>query len=350
VNNSVYADIICVDPLNPSCHKSIQEGIDAAVSGDTVEVASGTYVEQVTLKSGITVTGENRDTTSIWNNNDTVIGQQIQNTVIQGFTITSSAGNGIYLSADTSNVKIIYNIIIDCADNGIWVNQTPYWGGTFYIDIENNVVKNNRIGISYNSSSQYGETILHGFAWNNILLENIDGGIIIEGNRQNNVKVVNNVIYSNSADGIKITSAGNPYISNNIVMKNGNYGITQNTTAAPTVAFNDVYNNTAGDYNGVIVGPGSISVDPQFVDETNEDFHLLSNSPAIDAGNSVNTPPEDIDGDIRPYGGYDIGVDEYTGALPPGPCECDLNHDGSCNILDWPYFIEDWGRSDCPVP
>ena len=29
-------------------------------------------------------------------------------------------------------------------------------------------------------------------------------------------------------------------------------------------------------------------------------------------------------------------------------CECDLNHDGACNILDWPYFIEDWGRTDCP--
>jgi len=32
----------------------------------------------------------------------------------------------------------------------------------------------------------------------------------------------------------------------------------------------------------------------------------------------------------------------------PSDCECDLNGDGSCNILDWPYFIEDWGRTDCP--
>ena len=30
-------------------------------------------------------------------------------------------------------------------------------------------------------------------------------------------------------------------------------------------------------------------------------------------------------------------------------CECDLNSDGKCNILDWPYFIEDWGRTDCPL-
>lgn len=26
---------------------------------------------------------------------------------------------------------------------------------------------------------------------------------------------------------------------------------------------------------------------------------------------------------------------------------CDLNHDCSCNILDWPIFTEDWGRRDC---
>lgn len=30
-------------------------------------------------------------------------------------------------------------------------------------------------------------------------------------------------------------------------------------------------------------------------------------------------------------------------------CECDLNSDSSCNILDWPYFTQDWGRTDCPV-
>jgi hypothetical protein len=40
-----------------------------------------------------------------------------------------------------------------------------------------------------------------------------------------------------------------------------------------------------------------------------------------------------------------------TNCHDPGvDCECDLNGDGSCNILDWPYFIEDWGRTDCPMP
>lgn len=31
-------------------------------------------------------------------------------------------------------------------------------------------------------------------------------------------------------------------------------------------------------------------------------------------------------------------------------CACDLNQDGKCNVLDWPAFMKDWGRTDCPPP
>ena len=30
-------------------------------------------------------------------------------------------------------------------------------------------------------------------------------------------------------------------------------------------------------------------------------------------------------------------------------CECDLNHDGRCDMADWLLFGEDWGRTDCPI-
>ena len=32
------------------------------------------------------------------------------------------------------------------------------------------------------------------------------------------------------------------------------------------------------------------------------------------------------------------------------PCECDLNQDGSCNILDKVLFRQDWGRTECLIP
>jgi hypothetical protein len=52
---------------------------------------------------------------------------------------------------------------------------------------------------------------------------------------------------------------------------------------------------------------------------------------------------------IDDWGRTNCGTPPGSGN-PPNDCECDLNADGSCNILDWPYFIEDWGRTDCPVP
>jgi hypothetical protein len=343
--NIVFADIICVDPLSPTCYKSIQEGINAAKSGDTVQVASGTYVEQVKLKSGITLQGESRDTTFIWNNTDAMItAAGISNTVVQGFTITSANGNGIYI--DRSSIKIRHNIIKDCGANGV-LAYIHYYYTTHNNDIENNIFKNNQTGIRYTASINFCD----GHVWNNIIVENIEDGIVLEGSQTNNVKVVNNVLYSNLGDGIKIISGGNPYISNNIVMKNGNCGITQTSGAAPTVAFNDVYNNILGSYCGpVIVGPGSISVDPEFVDEAAEDFHLSDSSPVIDKGSPVNTPSDDIDGQPRPQGsGYDIGVDEIGADPGPLPCKCDLNKDGKCNILDYQVFIQAWGRTDCPI-
>jgi hypothetical protein len=50
---------------------------------------------------------------------------------------------------------------------------------------------------------------------------------------------------------------------------------------------------------------------------------------------------------IEDWGRTTCGTPPGSGNLP-NDCECDLNLDGSCNILDWPFFIEDWGRTDCP--
>jgi hypothetical protein len=51
---------------------------------------------------------------------------------------------------------------------------------------------------------------------------------------------------------------------------------------------------------------------------------------------------------IEDWGRTDCGTPPGSGN-PPNDCECDLNFDGTCNILDWPFFIEDWGRTDCSM-
>jgi hypothetical protein len=57
------------------------------------------------------------------------------------------------------------------------------------------------------------------------------------------------------------------------------------------------------------------SVNELFVNPTTFDLHLLSTSPAVDSGTSVDAPSEDYDGGARPHGsGYDIGAYEYGAA------------------------------------
>ncbi len=84
-------------------------------------------------------------------------------------------------------------------------------------------------------------------------------------------------------------------------------------------------------------GAGNISDDPELVDPANGDFHLLPDSPCIDAGCFSTELTEDFEGDPRPCDGtselrgdgsdFDIGADEYcVGPIPtptptptPGP-------------------------------
>jgi hypothetical protein len=49
------------------------------------------------------------------------------------------------------------------------------------------------------------------------------------------------------------------------------------------------------------------------------------------------------------WGSTDCGTPPGSGN-PPNDCECDLNADGKCDMLDWLLFGEDWGRTDCPIP
>jgi hypothetical protein len=76
-----------------------------------------------------------------------------------------------------------------------------------------------------------------------------------------------------------------------------------------------LWGNTTN-YEGTSPGTGEISSNPQFVSATN--FHLRSNSPAIDAGtNASSQTTEDLDGGTRPKAsGWDMGCYEGASGTP----------------------------------
>lgn len=99
--------------------------------------------------------------------------------------------------------------------------------------------------------------------------------------------------------GVQIIGSAKPVIKNNIITysnsySQGLYGINQEeTTASPTVEYNDIY-NLSNPYNGMTgSGTGNIASDPLFIGGTPFDYHLqtveagyASDSPCLKAGES----------------------------------------------------------------
>ncbi len=95
-NCSSTKTIIYVDDDGGSDYTTIQEGIDAAKSGDTIFVYNGTYYENIVIEKTITLIGEDKKTTFIDGYSDEfnlIIRISANNVKISGFTIQNSKQN-----------------------------------------------------------------------------------------------------------------------------------------------------------------------------------------------------------------------------------------------------------------
>ncbi|MFC2039358.1 OmpL47-type beta-barrel domain-containing protein [Chloroflexota bacterium] len=112
------------DGTQANPYNTIQEGIDAALYGDTVSVAVGTYYENITLKDGVVVQGAGADVTTIDGGGigSVVVANSVgSDTVLDGFTITNGnadAGGGMFNFFSSPSV-------IDC----IFTGNSAAWGG-----------------------------------------------------------------------------------------------------------------------------------------------------------------------------------------------------------------------------
>ena len=211
--------------------------------------------------------------------------------VITNNEVHDNLDYGIYIGNDTNSAIVKQNTVYNCSTAGIFVESN--------IKIERNIVfKNGFCGIETIDSKP---TIV-----NNTIMFNHNG-----------IRV-----YSN-----KINTIANPIINSNMVTNNLFQGITSaGENALPFISYNLFYNNGYGTGNSLPVGVGpivtknanntpsdayyNIFVDPEFESNrpTDSNFsYLLSNSPAIDAG----------DPSIKTYNGtiVDIGATELGGNL-----------------------------------
>lgn len=390
ISSPLLATIILV----PSQYPTIQQGLNAATTGDTVLVAPGTYPENISWPyvDGILLTSEYGSDSTIIDGGSA--GRVINfpnmafsnSTEITGFTIQNGyavQGAGIYIYQGSPS--ILQNVIRWNVAQGTstWVYggglfcdgvgrpqieyntfqgnaaKGQYWnhGGAIYIDnsnsaliLGNTIEYDSTIGGSWNygagiyCSNGASPDIMHNIIRENTCTQGSRGhGAGIYVGRDCNAYILSNLIYSNrtqsgswnygagllinsGAHVINNTIAGNTCtggnwnygggiriydstntIENNIIVNNSassGGGIYAGTGDHAFLLYNDVWNNSGGNYAGISPGANDISTDPLFVTGPLGDYYLSQ----IAAGQGQDSPCLD-------YGSTtaeSLGLDTYT--------------------------------------
>ena len=216
----------------------------------------------------------------------------------------SSTGGSAYCSP-----RIAGNVISGNASDGVGCKTGA--GGRCDVVVIHNVMSGNQEWGLYRERVGVYDRISYPRMLNNLIYGNGAGGILLitySSEMKDNATLVNNTIADNQAYGVRL---GLPIIVNCIVWGH----VDDLDAAAGQVSYSDI--GEAG-YAGV---NHNISADPQFVNPTLGDYHVLPTSPAVDAGNSGHgdLPPTDLDGDPRVLGlAVEMGADEslaYTVAI-----------------------------------
>lgn len=255
-------------------------------------------------------------------------GEHIHDSIIENCLSHDNLYIGIHVSTGNYNITVRNNTCCDNERQGIaaheiwdsvYENNTVYGNGKSGGDekegiviwnSQNMTIRCNRIydnpGYGLRFWEDLADTGSSPAIENNVIFNNTEGGIGIYTEVDNGT-IYYNTIALNQGTGLYITTSVSGHdIKNNIVYQNSDQLFPGNGN---TFDYNLYYPEVS------FIGQGihSVTGDPLFVDPSNPiyDFHLQSDSPAIDSGTDVGIN-NDIEGNLRPQGaGYDIGAYEY---------------------------------------
>jgi hypothetical protein len=256
---------------------------------------------------------------------------------IKGNTLTSSCiKEGICCKHDCNNCTIAYNnlatpvvSIYICASDGGYAND--FWIYRNYCHGTGNSIS---IGLETCGLSE------NFYIYNNIFASDVHGFQLIDEMTEGscstgpkNVYFINNVCnVGNSA--FKINPITTQTYMRNVVIRNN---ILKGTENSIFISANQPMNQLTIDHNFfsgtpypniIAYGTSYLTGNPKWVNPSKDDYHLQSNSTAIDAGISTDAPSEDYDGNPRPQGNaVDMGAYEYIFNNPPNKPSTHYNSD-----------------------
>jgi len=273
-----------------SAYTSIQAGVNSAASGDEVWVATGTYVENVQLRSNVALYGGFDGTES---------SRQQRNPAVH-FTSIDGGGKGSCASfpfgAGPQTILDGFRLRNGRDDNG------GGGGGGIFVSnrvtgiISNNVITENHAGQGGGIAVQYASVTIA----NNLIEGNSGFGAAIvaysdepRDPSRDAPKIVNNTIVNHqSEDGgsevaVYLSHLAGAVFANNIVSRN-DFGVSIGDNTDILIENNDVADNRYGDWLGSLGNPagndGNIGDDPLFADVDSLNFSITPDSPAVGAG------------------------------------------------------------------
>jgi parallel beta-helix repeat protein len=320
--------ILYVGGSGPGNYSTIQDAINASTDGDTVFVYQGTYNEQLTIPTSITLMGENRTATVVdGNQKSDVITVNADQITLRNLSVRNSANNhaGILLLSDYNTISNMNLLANEYAIYGISSSDNT---------IDSNILKANQFGVRLTNASHHNiirnNTII---SWlfdfdiyiveasnDNLIsgnnLSNEDGtglyvfdsqGTVITDNtvtvckyginmyQANNTVITDNRIGPNKEDGLSLAKSSGVVISGNIFDHDGLFiydafgnTITENkVNGKPLVYHEGVTHETIDPGAGqiILINCSDITIQHQDIHDTNNgieiwggsDFHVIDN-------------------------------------------------------------------------
>ena len=247
----------------PADQPTIQAGIDAAMSGDTVLVAPGTYVERINFSGkAITVASASGPAVTVIDGNrgGTVVtfnSGEGRAAVLRGFTVTNGGGfpgGGVAVSNASPTIESnIISLNTGCDGLGIYVNfGSPRIAAN---EISGNVRSGCSGGVGGGGIALVGA-----------------GTAVVEDNI-----IADNVVNSGDGGGMTLFAAGTPLIRNNVIVRNSVFGLSPASQGGgiwivnrsdALIVQNLIAGNSAGEGGGVYWLVPSGARGPRLVNNT----------------------------------------------------------------------------------